>query len=303
MTKSGGLLLGLLLALFGWLGFANSAVAASPVRDCVARFAWNWPLREIAVIHGFEPPPTPYSPGHRGVDLAAKAGSAVCAAGNGVVSFAGQVGGAGVITIQHGNGLRSTYEPVIPTVHKGQTVVAGQFIGNVGFGHPSCGNQPCLHWGLISGDRYLDPRLLLAEIQSRVRVRLLPLWSDRAVSRARPGLFGAKSDLPTVSAADAAGSGVQRSSEAEARPHPHARQDNSDRSSFETVRQIATADGWAIGLAIGLAGFLLLFGRVFTVRLRHLLACCCDGSRGDGCAAQSLRECVNFARAKLGRVS
>src|SRR2546430_1138938 len=95
------------------------------------------------------------------VDLAAIPGEAVFAAGPGIVAFAGSVAGTGVVSIDHADGLRTTYEPVTPIVHKGQSVAAGQPIGTLAAGHPGCPVAACLHWGLRRGTEYLDPLLLL----------------------------------------------------------------------------------------------------------------------------------------------
>src|SRR6478735_9828457 len=58
----------------------------------------------------FAPPADRFGAGHRGVDLAAPEGSAVVAAGPGVVVFAGQLAGRGVLSVEHSGGLRTTYE-------------------------------------------------------------------------------------------------------------------------------------------------------------------------------------------------
>lgn len=118
----------------------------------------------------FEAPATPYGPGHRGVDLVAAVGTPVRAAADGVVSFTGLVAGRGVVTLRHGR-LRTTYEPVGPTVRLGQRVRAGQVIGLLVGGHPGCPAAACLHWGLLTDHGYLDPLMLLA----RPVPRLLPL--------------------------------------------------------------------------------------------------------------------------------
>jgi murein DD-endopeptidase MepM/ murein hydrolase activator NlpD len=133
---------------------------------------FRWPLAgQPTVTRPFQPPPRPWLPGHRGVDLAGSPGETVFAAGPGVVAFAGTVAGTGAVSIDHPNGLRTTYEPVQPLVHAGQPVEAGQPIGTLLPGHPGCPVAACLHWGLRRGAEYLDPLLLL-----RVgRVRLLPL--------------------------------------------------------------------------------------------------------------------------------
>lgn len=142
---------------------------------------FGWPLSgSPAVVRTFEAPALPYGPGHRGVDLAALPGAPVLAAGAGTVVFAGTVAGRGVVSVDHPGGLRTTYEPVSPTVTAGDHVARGEqigtvAIGTVAFGHASCTAPACLHWGVLRGrghDRdYLDPLRLLA----MARVRLLPI--------------------------------------------------------------------------------------------------------------------------------
>ena len=69
--------------------------------------SWTWPI-EGRVVRGFVPPPTPYSAGHRGIDIAAAFGTPVHAPADGVVTFAGFVAGELFVTIDHGDGYRST---------------------------------------------------------------------------------------------------------------------------------------------------------------------------------------------------
>src|SRR5690349_15325831 len=91
---------------------------------------WWWPLAGRPVVtRGFDPPPQPWLPGHRGVDLGAAEADEVRAAGAGVVAFAGEVAGRGVVSIDHAGGLRTTYEPVLSTVDAGQAVGLGEPIG------------------------------------------------------------------------------------------------------------------------------------------------------------------------------
>ncbi|MFB9234311.1 murein hydrolase activator EnvC family protein [Plantactinospora siamensis] len=133
---------------------------------------FRWPLDGVArVVRRFDPPPQPWLPGHRGVDLAAAPGAVVRSAGPGTVSFAGAVAGRPVVTVRHRNGLRTTYEPVDPLVRAGTEVAAGAPIGRLRAGHPGCEEAACLHWGLRRADGYLDPLTLLA----LGRVRLLPV--------------------------------------------------------------------------------------------------------------------------------
>ncbi len=100
------------------------------------------PVRYGRSLPGWEPPPTPWSAGHRGVDLGSPAGRPVRAVAAGRVSFAGKVAGRGVLSIElTGTGdppLRTTYEPVRPTVRKGDRVRAGETVGSMAGGPSHC---------------------------------------------------------------------------------------------------------------------------------------------------------------------
>jgi len=134
--------------------------------------SWQWPLRPVpTVLRGFSPPAVPWGPGHRGVDLLARPGQPVHAAGAGRVSFAGRIAGYGVVAITHGH-LRTTYLPVVPSVRAGRQVPAGAVLGVLQDLPGHCGLRHCLHWGLRHGSQYLDPLSLLHR-----GVRLLPYWS------------------------------------------------------------------------------------------------------------------------------
>lgn len=142
----------------------HALVPAGPV--------FRWPLDGTPrLVRRFDPPPQPWLPGHRGVDLAATPGAVVRSAGAGMVLFAGMVAGRPVLTVGHIDGLRTTYEPVQPTVETGVRVEAGAPIGTLLAGHLGCPAVACLHWGLRRGDEYLDPLALLG----LGRVRLLPI--------------------------------------------------------------------------------------------------------------------------------
>ncbi|MET9774954.1 M23 family metallopeptidase [Streptomyces sp. NPDC006367] len=140
---------------------------ADPLREpapAVPALARVWPVgSRPAVLRGWEPPASPYGPGHRGVDLAAPAGTPVRAVAAGRVSFAGRVAGRGVVSLElSGTGeppLRTTYEPVTASVEKGEEIAAGEVLGTVGASGSHC--TGCLHWGLLRGDVYLDPLSLL----------------------------------------------------------------------------------------------------------------------------------------------
>jgi len=137
-----------------------------------------WPLLpEPDVVRQFEPPPNPYASGHRGVDLAGHAGQVVRAALDGTVGFAGSIDGKPVVTVVHGD-RRTTYEPVVATVERGQSVSAGDPLGRLVVTDGHCFPEVCLHWGLIRGEDYLDPLSLVGGGP----VRLLPLWRDEPVT-------------------------------------------------------------------------------------------------------------------------
>ncbi|WP_234399353.1 M23 family metallopeptidase [Psychromicrobium lacuslunae] len=115
----------------------------------------------------------PWLAGHRGVDLAASQGSQVLAPANGVISFAGLVVDRLVITVDHQNGLKSSFEPVESSLPLGTAVKAGDQIGRLkGAGH--CSSQDCLHWGVRSGENYLNPLLMLGNRQPSVLLPLVP---------------------------------------------------------------------------------------------------------------------------------
>ena len=132
-----------------------------PVLLLVLSGHWVWPLDPVPrVVRHFEPPGSPYGPGHRGVDLAGDVGQPVLAIGDGTVTFAGTLAGRGVVVVDHG-GLRSTYQPVAALVTVGARGVAGDQIGLLELVGSHCLPDPCLHLGVLRGDRYLDPLTLL----------------------------------------------------------------------------------------------------------------------------------------------
>ena len=125
----------------------------------------------ITVARPFDAPPQPWAPGHRGVDLATGPARTVRAPTGGVVTFSGTVVDRGVVTITHDDGLRSSLEPVVPTVTVGQRVLAGQAVATVASVPGHCAPDTCLHWGLRRGETYLDP---MTWVLDRGPVVLLP---------------------------------------------------------------------------------------------------------------------------------
>jgi murein DD-endopeptidase MepM/ murein hydrolase activator NlpD len=173
--KAGPVLTRLAVALvLGALLAPVTAAAEAPPSASPGRAAALWVLPlpgSPAVTRPFQPPPHPYAPGHRGVDLAAADGTTVRAAGDGVVVFAGMVAGRPVVSIDHAGGLRTTYEPVLASAGGGTAVARGSPIGRLAPGHGGCPAAACLHWGLRRSGTYLDPLTLFRP----PRLRLLPL--------------------------------------------------------------------------------------------------------------------------------
>ncbi|MFG1682083.1 peptidoglycan DD-metalloendopeptidase family protein [Nonomuraea sp. NPDC049269] len=153
------------------LAFAISLTPASPA--AADRPTWRWPLDgHPRILRHFTPPPEPWLSGHRGIDLAAAPTTPVVAAGPGIVRFAGPLAGRGVVTVEHANGLRTTYLPVNASVRRDQHVSPGTRLGFIEHRMGHC-QESCLHWGLLRGTHYLDPLLLLG----RAHIRLLPYWN------------------------------------------------------------------------------------------------------------------------------
>jgi len=142
---------------------------------------WCWPLPPPHhVVRGFDPPIQPWLAGHRGVDLAGTPGEPVLAAGEGVIAFAGRIAGVPIVSVQHPNGLRTTYQPVVTRRQPGIAVMPGEQIGRLVLTGSHCLPAACLHWGLKRAADYLDPLALL----KLNPVRLLPF--DQPTPSAAP---------------------------------------------------------------------------------------------------------------------
>lgn len=153
----------------------TTLLPATSARGAIAD-SWSWPLTPPwRIERPYVAPPTPYGVGHRGIDMAAALDTAVLAPAPGVVLFAGTVVDRGVISIDHGNGVTSSYEPVTAIVTIGQRLRAGETIGHVSGLHlaPS-GSCPCLHMGTRINGEYISPLAFLSAIDRAV---LLP-WRD-----------------------------------------------------------------------------------------------------------------------------
>lgn len=137
--------------------------------------SWQWPVsgpREV--VEPFRAPAHAYGPGHRGVDIAAAPGAGVLSPADGVVAFRGMVVDRPLLTIDHGGGLVSTFEPLESSLSPGDAVAAGDEIGVVGVG----GHTPAgaLHIGVRRHGVYINPMLLFGDVPRAV---LLPCCEPR----------------------------------------------------------------------------------------------------------------------------
>jgi len=157
-------MLALALLVGAALGASPAPAAGSPP---VARLgAWSWPVSGAhALARPYVAPAGPYGAGHRGIDirapLGADVGAPVLAPADGVVHFAGFVVNRPVLSIQHADGVLSSYEPVETTLVVGDRVTRGQVIGTLLPGHCTA---PCLHLGVRVDGEYVNPLLFLGGV-------------------------------------------------------------------------------------------------------------------------------------------
>lgn len=147
----------------------TAVATGTRAEDAAASVRWDWPIGPpFRVVRPFLAPPTPYSSGHRGIDIGGGLGSEVRAPASGVVHFAGWVVDRPVLSIRHGDGLISSFEPVASVLVEGEPVVRGQVVGVLQAGHCA---MPCLHFGVRRHGEYVSPLLYLGGIERSV---LLP---------------------------------------------------------------------------------------------------------------------------------
>ena len=150
---------------------------------------WSRPVPG-PIVRDYCAPASARGPGHRGVDLAAAPGTPVRAVDDGVVAFAGAVGGTLQVVVRHPDGSRSGYAFLAAlTVPAGARVGRGAVLGRAGGtgpGHPTPG---VVHLSWREGATYRDPRRRLAPRS----------WHLVAAGPARPGgLREPAATLPAV---------------------------------------------------------------------------------------------------------
>ena len=145
--------------------FALTAVFISPASN--AEEAIDLPIEGLVssdVIRQYLGPETPYSAGHRGIDLPAELGTQIVSPATGMVSFVGQVGYRNLISIQFGSTNTASLEPVCSELTEGMTVTIGEPIGVLCDGALEyewhCPSY-CLHFGTRNEQGYFSPLALI----------------------------------------------------------------------------------------------------------------------------------------------
>jgi hypothetical protein len=139
-------------------GAVHTVIALRELAEDLRPLSYRMPV-DGPVVRGFEPPSTDYGPGHRGVDLDAPPGTPVHAAERGRVHHAGQVAGVLWVSIDHEDGVRTSYGPLAALrVRAGDDVDRGGIIGLLADGgHGDPGADRGLHLGARRGGTYIDP--------------------------------------------------------------------------------------------------------------------------------------------------
>jgi hypothetical protein len=134
---------------------------------------WQWPVRGDVITSYANDNSKPYAGGmHRGIDIAASAGTKVGAARAGTVSYAGNLGSSGLtvaVKTDAGSYATSYLHLSEIAVSRGEHVAAGQRLGAVGTTGDRSAQQPHLHFGIRLADRdnfYVDPLTLLPPLPS-----------------------------------------------------------------------------------------------------------------------------------------
>lgn len=151
----------------------TSEMAPGAVPGVLTDVMWSWPLDEPhPIVRPFIAPASAYSSGHRGVDIAGAEGATVRAPAAGIIHFSGFVVNRYVVSIDHGGGVLSSFEPVLSELAEGAIVRRGEQIGALQSGH--CG-APCLHFGVRVNGLYVSPLNFLGGIPRSILLPTRPL--------------------------------------------------------------------------------------------------------------------------------
>ena len=133
--------------------------------ESATRFLMKTPINGARLSSSFgrrRHPISGYTRMHKGTDFAARTGTPVYAAGNGVIERASRYGGYGnYVRIRHANGYKTAYAHLSRYgrgAKKGRRVRQGDIIGYVGSTGASTG--PHLHYEVMVGGKHVNPMSL-----------------------------------------------------------------------------------------------------------------------------------------------
>ena len=136
---------------------------------------WLVPPVDAAIARGFDLPRGQHGPGNRGLDYAVVAGLPVRAAGSSTVIFAGRVAGTIAVTLDHGDGLETTYTGLRELyVAPGDVLDQGHWLGET---------DEHFHFGVKLHGIYVDPRDWLGPIDTGDAIHLIPVEDNDGVGR------------------------------------------------------------------------------------------------------------------------
>ena len=148
------------------------------------RFLMKTPINGARLSSGFgrrRHPISGYTRLHKGIDFAARTGTPIFAAGNGVVERASRYGGYGrYVRIQHANQYETAYAHMSrygPGIKSGKRVRQGDIIGYVGSSGASTG--PHLHYEVIIRGKHVNARALKLPTGRTLEGNFLQTFSDQ----------------------------------------------------------------------------------------------------------------------------
>lgn len=172
------------------LGTAGATASAAPTHGAGGIGSWPWPVVG-EVVGEYRNGSDPYAAGqHRGVDIAAPAGTPARAVVAGMVSFSGKLPDGGqTVTIRSADGqyLVSYLHLSRRVASRGSHVAVGETVGLTGTTGRRSTAQPHLHLGVrvAATRKYVDPMSLLGAQRLAEPVRA-PVSEAPAESRSKP---------------------------------------------------------------------------------------------------------------------
>lgn len=140
----------------------------SPTPSLGNQPSWNSPVVGSELVNSYRSPEAPYGSGHRGVDYFVTLGNGVYAPADATVSFVGKVVDRQVLSLEHKDGIVSSYEPVCSKLVVGEGVASGDLVAEVCEAEPEyvthCADRMCLHFSARKDGEYLSPLWFTGEL-------------------------------------------------------------------------------------------------------------------------------------------